>query len=102
MIDRINTSVEYLANGRKGLYTTGESESGLVSYKLGLDGAKTSFAEVTANADAEVLIVAEHAFLTEEKRFCDASDAIALGSLTAAIDSFDDALRALSAVMVPS
>jgi hypothetical protein len=102
LINRINTSVELLANGRKGLYTTGEAEVGQAWYKRGLAGATAAFTEAAASADAETLILAEHAFLTEEKRFCDASDSIARGSLTAAINSFDDALRALSAVVVPS
>jgi hypothetical protein len=95
-------SVGFLARGRTGLYTIGEAEAGLVSYNLGLAGAAAAFTEASVSADAEALILTEHAFLTEEKRFCDASDAIARGSLTAAINSFDDALRALSAVVVPA
>jgi hypothetical protein len=98
LIDRINDSVQHIATGRKGLATVGETEAGLRSYLLGLENASEVFTEAALSADAEAMILVEHAFLTEEKRLCDPSDTVALGSLTTATDSFDDALLALKAV----
>jgi hypothetical protein len=97
-INRIGNSVEYIAAGRKGLAATGEAEDGLNSYYRGLGGAMSVFQEAVASADAEAMILVEHAFLTEEKRMCDPANKAVDGSLTAASDSLDDALRALKAV----
>jgi hypothetical protein len=98
LIDSIIKSVGYIAQGRKALDIAGETEMGRVSYHLGLDGAAVTFTKVAAGNDAEAVIYAEHSFLTEERRFCDSSDSVAISSLQAASDSFDDALRALSVV----
>jgi hypothetical protein len=51
-----------------------------------------------AETDLELLILAEHSFLTQELQFCDASDSHSIDSLTLAIQDFDDAFLALSAV----
>jgi hypothetical protein len=98
LIDNINRSVYLLAVGRRGLDVEGETEAGRVSYNRGLTDAKLAFSEVAECADTKALILAEQAFLAEEKRYCDEQDAAALGSLEAAIVSFDDALLALTAV----
>jgi hypothetical protein len=98
LIDRINDSVQNIAAGRKGLAVFGETEAGLRSYLLGLANASEAFTEAATSADAEAMILVEHAFLTEEKRLCDPSDTVALSSLTTATDSFDDALLAIKAV----
>jgi hypothetical protein len=98
LIEKISDSVGFIAAGRKGLDTKGEAEAGQVSYHIGLADAMSVFQEIAVSADAEALVLVELAFLTEEKRFCDPSDAVAIGSLTAAIGSFDDALLALKAV----
>jgi hypothetical protein len=98
LLDKIGYSVEHIATGRKALDTVGKAEAGLISYHLGLDSAMKAFTEAAISADAESMILVEHAFLTEEKRFCDPSDVVAISSLTAATDSFDDALLALKAV----
>jgi hypothetical protein len=91
-------SVEAIALGRAGLEVKGETEAGWVAYHEGMDGAMAVFTEAAANSDAEAMIYVEHAFLTEEKKFCVPGNKAVLGSLTHAIDSFDDALRALKAV----
>jgi hypothetical protein len=99
LIDKINESVVNIAKGRKALDTEGEAEAGRIAYHTGLADAMSVFQETALCSDTEAIILVEHAFLTEEKRFCDPSDNMAIGSLTAACDSFDDALRALRAVM---
>jgi hypothetical protein len=98
LIRKIVDSVARITVGRKGLAISGEAEAGLISYYRGLNSAKEAFEEAAISADARAMILVEHAFLTEEKRFCDAADMAAIGSLTAATDSFDDALLALKAV----
>jgi hypothetical protein len=87
-----------IADGRRGLAVRGKTEKGLVSYYLGLDGVKSALQEAMDSGDANAMVLVEHAYLSEELRHCDPADTTALGSLTAATDSFDDALRALSAV----
>jgi hypothetical protein len=98
LIDKITDSVVFIADGRKGLAVFGETEAGLRSYLRGLADASENFTEAATSADAELMILVEHAFLTEETRLCDPSDTVALGSLKTATDSFDDALLALKAV----
>jgi predicted ATP-grasp superfamily ATP-dependent carboligase len=98
LIIRVDASVTYLAKGRQALDIEGEAEAGRVSYNLGLQGAQSVFTEAAEGADVKALILAEQAFLAEEKRYCDEKDADALGSLATAIASFDDALLAVEAV----
>ena len=98
-IDRIGDSVGLIAIGRKGLATIGEAEAGLLSYLGGLSDAMSVFQESAISGDAEAMILVEHAFLTEEKRMCDPANKAVIGSLTAASDSFDDALRSLKSVV---
>jgi hypothetical protein len=98
-IDKINASVAKIAAGRKGLDIKGETEAGRISYRGGLADAMSVFQEAAASSNAAVMILVEHAFLTEEKRFCAPTNKAVLSSLTSATDSFDDALRALSIVV---
>jgi hypothetical protein len=98
LITRINRSVADIVDGRRGLAINGETEAGLVSLQTGMANAMAVFQDVAIGADAETMILIEHAFLTEEKRFCIPSNKAVLGSLTHAIDSFDDALRILPVV----
>jgi hypothetical protein len=96
--DRITNSVADIADGRRGLAVNGSAEAGLVSFQTGMNDAMAVFQEIAVSGDAKTMILIEHAFLTEEKRFCVPSNKAVLGSLTHAIDSFDDALRILPVV----
>lgn len=58
----------------------------------------TAFKEAQTTADPQTMILAEYTFLTQELQFCDKSDKDSLGSLTQALQSFDDAFLALKAV----
>ena len=98
LLHRIAESVASIAEGRRGLDTEGEAEAGRVSYRSGLAKAMTAFKEAAVSGDAETMILVEPAFLTEETRMCDPANKAVVGSLTAATDSFDDALRSLTAV----
>jgi hypothetical protein len=64
--------------------------------------ALVAFQEVNVNADndLETLIIAEYAFLTEERRY--SGKPLVTASLTAALASFDDALRVLVTVQDPA
>jgi hypothetical protein len=98
LLDKIGDSVVLITAGRKGLATIGEAEAGLLSYLGGLSDAMSVFQEAAVSADVEAMILVEHAFLTEEKRFCGPANKAVVGSLMAASDSFDDAFRSLKAV----
>jgi hypothetical protein len=99
LADRVMDAVNNIAAGRIGLATNGEEHAGRVSYELGLSGASRVFDEVHDASDAELLHLAEHTFLQQELHSCDATNPDALASLTLAVDSFDDALRALEVVL---
>jgi hypothetical protein len=84
--------------GRKGFATKGKAEEGRIFYEKGIAEALTAFKEAQATADPQTIILAEYTFLTQELQFCDKSDKDSFTSLTQAIQSFDDAFRALKVV----
>jgi hypothetical protein len=61
----------------------------------GLSDAAQIFDEAHQAEDVELLLIAEHTFLLQELHSCDPANTDALSSLTQAVDSFDDAFRAL-------
>jgi len=87
--------------GRKGFATRGKAEEGRISYETGIAEALTAFKEAQTTADPQTIVLAEYTFITQEMQFCDKSDKDSLSSLTQAIQSFDDAFRALQAVEKP-
>ncbi|GHU40952.1 hypothetical protein FACS1894190_08460 [Spirochaetia bacterium] len=99
LLSSIGASVALIATGREGLDIKGEAEAGRTNYHNGMDKAIVAFTAAAKSNDVELMILVEHAFLTEEKRFCDSTNKAVLGSLTHAVESFDDALRALESVM---
>jgi hypothetical protein len=84
--------------GRKGFAIDGGEREGRINYERGISRALTAFQEVHANADPQTLILAELVFLQQELQFCNKIDTDTQGSLTQAIQSFNDALRSLKAV----
>jgi hypothetical protein len=94
--------VAYIADGRKSLATDGHEHEGRISYEQGLSMAMAAFKEAKASGDAETLVLVEHAFLTRELEFCNKDDKESRDSMTKAIASFDDALRAIKAVENPA
>jgi hypothetical protein len=93
--------VYYIDLGRKGLATVGAAEDGRASFTKGLLAARAVFREVHDNAsnDLEALILVEHAYVTEERRY--SGEPFVEASLSAALTSFDDALRVLVTVQDP-
>ena len=87
--------------GRKGFAIRGKEQEGRISYEEGIAEALTAFKEAQTTVDPQAIILAEYTFLSQELQFCDKSDKGSLGSLTQAIQSFDDAFRALKAVEKP-
>ncbi|MDR1470014.1 MAG: hypothetical protein LBT00_12060 [Spirochaetaceae bacterium] len=57
-----------------------------------------TFQETQRSGDPHIIILVEAAFLTHELQFCDADDTDTRSSLTYAMQSLRDALRALEAV----
>jgi hypothetical protein len=84
--------------GRKGLATYGEEHEGHVHYEKGIAVVLTLFGEAQTTADPQTIILAELAFLQQELQFCNEADTDTKGSLTQAIQSFEDALRCLKTV----
>lgn len=100
LVDKIIDSAYAIEQGRKWLDVEGQAESGRVSYRTGLARALELFKEVQTRAaeDLELFIVAEYTFLGQELQFCLSSDTKTVTSLTAALQSFDEALLALKEV----
>jgi hypothetical protein len=100
LLVKILGSESDIDQGRKWLDTDGFEREGRIDYRRGLAAAMEAFTEVGASAsnDLKTLIFAEYTFLTQELSFCDPADSFARASLNSAIQSFDDALRALEAV----
>jgi hypothetical protein len=95
----------YIDLGRKGLATEGGESEGRILFAAGLLDALAVFKEVSdlrsaakADCNLEILILVEHAYLTEELRYCSPKEPMAIASVTQAIAFFDDALRSLEAV----
>jgi hypothetical protein len=88
--------------GRKGLDTDGGEREGRIAFHDGLSTGMDAFLEVLALGDAKMFILAEYTFFSQEREFCDPSDTFAIASLTQAVQSFDDAFRALKVVGSPA
>jgi hypothetical protein len=87
--------------GRKGFTIAGDEQNGRISYEDGITMALTAFQEVHSLADTETFVLSELAFIQQELQFCEEADTHTKSSLTQAIESFNDALRALKAVLGP-
>ena len=84
--------------GRKYLTTDGFEHVGRLSYEDGISTALECFKNAQASADPLIMILVELTFLQQEFQYCDESDNFSRGSLTQAIQSFEDALRSLKTV----
>ena len=98
LIDEIIEATTAIYHGRKGFATRGKAEEGRLSYERGISVALSAFESAHTTANPETIILAEYTFLAQELQFCDKTDTDSLGSLTQAIQSFDDAFLALKAV----
>jgi len=98
-IIRATTAID---SGRKGFATRGKAEEGRIFYEEGIALALFTFQQSQASADPQALTLAEYTFLSQELELCDKLDKDTLNSLTQAIQSFDDAFRALKAVENPN
>jgi hypothetical protein len=98
--NKIYASVEAIYKGREWLNTEGSEGAGRISYNDGLSHALEAFreAQIGADEDLETLVLTEKAFLTQELQFSTPTDKKASNSLTNAIQSFDEGLRALKEV----
>jgi hypothetical protein len=83
--------------GRKGFTVTGDEYNGHINYDRGISLALAAFQDAKIIADPQTFILTELVFLQQELQFCNEVDTNAQSSLTQAIQSFDDALRAFKA-----
>ena len=102
LISSVTDAALAIDSGRKGVATRGKAEEGRVLYERGIAKALNAFKEAQITADPHTMILAEYTFLTQEIQFCEKADKDSLNSLTKAIQSFDDAFRALRAVENPN
>ena len=84
--------------GRRGFATKGKAEEGRVSYETGITRALPTFKDAQSTVDPQIIIFVQYTFLSQELRFCDETDTDSIGSLTQAVESFDDAFLALTIV----
>jgi hypothetical protein len=100
LLARITESAVLLIQGRKWLDTERREGAGGIIYRKGLALALDAFKEVQRNAadELETLIIAEYAFLGQERQFSSPSDTKTIASLNTASRSFDEALIMLKEV----
>jgi hypothetical protein len=100
LLVKIVKNVENINLGRKGLAKKGSAEEGRELFSKGLLTALDVFKEVHDNMvdDIETAIRIEHAYQTEERRYCNDAEPEVLASTTAALESFEDALRTFEIV----
>jgi hypothetical protein len=98
LVDRVFKAVANIAAGRKGLATDGEEHEGRISYEGGLASALAALQEALASGDPRTMVLIDHAYVAQERQFCDARDAKTLSSLRAAAIGFDDSLNSLTVV----
>jgi len=84
--------------GRKGFAIIGKERVGRIAYERGIAAAMNAFKEAQISVDPYTIILCEYTFLSQELQLCPKSDKAAFNSLTKAIQSLDDALRALKVV----
>jgi hypothetical protein len=95
LVNSIYEAAVSIDAGRKGIAIRGKAEEGRISYEKSIEKALTAFEEAQSAADPQVLILAEYTFISQELQFCDPANKDSFGSLTQAIQSFDDAFIAL-------
>jgi len=98
LVHKISDSVAAIDYGRKGFAIRGKAEEGRISYENGITAALSAFKDAQSTVDPQVIILIEYTFINQELQFCDEADTDSLGSLTQAIQSFDDAFLALKIV----
>jgi hypothetical protein len=98
LLNNLVLSANQIDRGRKGFTINGEEHNGRINYEDGISAALAAFQEAQAAAEPQTIIFAELAFLQQELQFCNEADNETKSSLTEAIQSFEDALRAFEAV----
>ncbi|MCL2181561.1 MAG: hypothetical protein FWB83_10590 [Treponema sp.] len=98
LLDKIIEAATIIDYGRKGFATRGKAEEGRLSYERGIFAALSAFKDAQSTIDPHIIILTEYTFLAQELQFCDKTDMDSFGSLTQAIQSFDDAFLVLEVV----
>ena len=96
--NRIYKAAANIDFGRKGFAIIGEERKGRIAYEKGIADALKLFKEAQVSADPLIIFLAEYYFLSQELALCLKSDNAAFNSLVKAIQSLDDAFRALKVV----
>jgi hypothetical protein len=92
LLNDVFDSALRIDEGRKGFAVPGKERQGRISYEDGIALAMAAFQE------AQTLILAETAFLSQELEFCAKGDIDTRNSLTRAIQGFRDSMRSLEVV----
>ena len=98
LINSIVYGAYNIDKGRKNLATDGLEHTGRISYEDGISIAHECFQNAQVSADPLIMISVELVYLQQEFQYCGVSDNFVRGSLTQAIQSFEDALRSLKIV----
>ena len=98
LVLKVSEAAVLIDYGRKGFAIKGKADEGRISYENGISVALSTFKDAQSTVDPKIIVIVEYTFLNQELQFCDPSDNDSLSSLTEAIQSFKDALRALNVV----
>jgi hypothetical protein len=97
LVDSINAAAVAIDFGRKGFAIRGKEQEGRINYEDGIAKTMTAFKE-TQTTDPTTILLAEYTFITQELQFCEKTDKEALGSLTQALQFFDEAFLVLKII----
>ena len=97
-LSSIYEAASFIDLGRKGFAIIGKEREGRISFEKGIAQAMAAFQEAQTTANPQAIILAEFTFISQELQFCHETDKASIGSLTQAIQSFDDAFLALKVV----
>jgi hypothetical protein len=98
LTDRIFDAVRLITEGRVGLRTKGKAEKGRTYFAQGLQKATAIFTEVQATRDPYMMLLAEYVYVGQELASSRPEEKEARASCEAAMQDFDDAFLALTAM----
>jgi hypothetical protein len=98
LLNNLIKSVTQIDKGRKGLRTDGQEHEGRLYYEEGIAGASNTFSQALSTTDPQTILAVEEAFIEQELKFCSDDDIYSRGSLTQALQSFEDAFLCFESV----
>jgi len=98
LVNNILACVYFIDKGRQGLKTDGEEHQGRLYYEKGIAEASEVFSQALSSNNPQTILAVEEAFVEQELKYCSDNDIYSRGSLTQALQSFEDAFLCYESV----